>query len=405
MTTSTRLSLTPTERRTTVCLAGLFAARMLGLFLVLPVFAVAAQTLQGGMDPVQVGLALGIYGLTQAVMQIPFGMASDRWGRRPVILFGMVLFMVGSVICAMSDTIYWVTIGRAIQGSGAISAAITAWLADSTRPEVRTRAMAMIGASIGMSFAVSLVLSPFVVGFVGLSGLFWVITALGAIAFIVAGWVIPTVPQVKEDSSSAGVLSVFTDGGLVRLNIGVFFLHLSQIALFVVVPPLLSEYGGLSANHLWHAYLPVILVSFVFMVPIIIVTEKRRAHVQTLKLCVLLLIVVGAGLATLSSGWWPLLFWLFLFFVAFNVLEALQPSLVSRLAPAGMKGLALGVYSTTQALGLFLGGVLGGWLSRSAGSNAVFWAVAVLSALWFVSTVSLKAPAMQASPVQSDSGN
>ncbi|AWB34630.1 MFS transporter [Orrella marina] len=390
-----KLSLNPSERRASVCLAGLFAARMLGLFLLLPVFAVAAQSLEGGLDPVQVGLALGMYGLTQAVMQIPFGMASDRVGRRPVILFGLVLFIVGSVICALSESLFWVTIGRAVQGSGAISAAITAWLADSTRPEVRTRAMAMVGASIGLSFAVSLVLAPVLVGWGGLQGLFWVIAGLGGVAFAVAAWVVPVVPRDTHAPAQTGTaLEVLGHGGLIRLNIGVFSLHLTQVALFVVVPPLLVQFGGISADHLWHAYLPVILVSFLLMVPIVFLTETRRMHVLTLKLCVMLLMIVGAGLALATSGWWSLLFWLTVFFVAFNVLEALQPSLVSRIAPPHMKGLALGVYSTTQALGLFLGGALGGWLARAGGPESVFWAVTILSTVWLVATWSLKSPPM-----------
>ncbi len=394
MTKPAKLSLNPTERRASVCLAGLFAARMLGLFLLLPVFAVAAQSLKGGLDPVQVGLALGIYGLTQAVMQIPFGMVSDRIGRRPVVLFGLVLFIVGSVICAISDSIFWVTIGRAVQGSGAISAAITAWLADSTRPEVRTRAMAMVGASIGLSFAVSLVLAPVLVGWAGLQGLFWVIAGLGLIAFAVAAWIVPVVPKGPAPTQKASAREVLGNGGLIRMNVGVFSLHLIQVALFVAVPPLLVQYGDLQADQLWQAYLPVIFASFLFMVPIVFMTETRRIHVLTLKLCVMLLVVVGVGLVWSVSGWWSLLFWLTVFFVAFNVLEALQPSLVSRIAPPELKGLALGVYSTTQALGLFLGGVLGGWLVHIGGAVSVFWAVTALSAIWLVVTWSLKVPAV-----------
>jgi len=397
MTKPAKLSLNPIERRASVCLAGLFAARMLGLFLLLPVFAVAAQSLKGGLDPVQVGLALGIYGLTQAVMQIPFGMVSDRIGRRPVVLFGLTLFIVGSVICALSDSIFWVTIGRAVQGSGAISAAITAWLADSTRPEVRTRAMAMVGASIGLSFAISLVLAPVLVGWGGLQGLFWTIALLGVIAFAVAAWVVPVVPKGPAPTHKASAVAVLKHGGLIRMNIGVFSLHLTQVALFVAVPPLLVQYGDIQADQLWKAYLPVILVSFLFMVPIVFMTETRRIHVLTLKLSVLLLVVVGFGLVWSVSGWWSLLFWLTVFFVAFNVLEALQPSLVSRIAPPELKGLALGVYSTTQAMGLFLGGTLGGWLVHTGGATSVFWAITALSAIWLIVTWSLKVPAVASS--------
>ncbi len=387
-----RLVLTPAERRASVSLAGLFAARMLGLFLLLPVFAVAAQGLHGGMDPAKVGLALGIYGLTQAVMQIPFGMASDRFGRRPIVLIGMVLFVFGSVICALSDDIFWVTIGRAIQGSGAISAAVTAWLADATRPEVRTRAMAMIGASIGLSFALSLVIAPLTVGWGGLSGLFWLITGLGVIAFVVAALVVPAVPKTPKPEHPARAQVVLKHPGLLRLNFGVFCLHLSQVALFVVMPPLLVQLGGIQTDGLWQVYLPVLFVSFLFMVPIIIFTEKRRSHPKTLRWAVAGLVVVGVGFATTATHWVWLLFWLTAFFIAFNVLEALQPSLVSRVAPPELKGLALGVYNTTQATGLFLGGAVGGWLVHTEGNAAVFWAIAFLSAVWLAVTWQLTMP-------------
>jgi predicted MFS family arabinose efflux permease len=385
-----RLALTPDERRASISLAGLFAARMLGLFLLLPVFAVAATSLKGGDDPVRVGLALGMYGLTQAFMQIPFGMVSDRVGRRPVVLFGLVLFLVGSVVCALSEDIFWVTIGRAIQGSGAISAAVTAWLADSTRPEVRTRAMAMVGASIGLSFALSLVLAPVIVGWGGLEGLFWLIAALGALCIFVAAKVVPTVPKVARPAVPPKAAEVLRHVGLLRLNFGVFCLHLSQVALFVVIPPALVSLGGLSANTLWYAYLPVLFVSFLLMVPIIFWTEKRRCHSQTLRLAVAGLVVTGVGFALTGDAWWPLLGWLTLFFVMFNVLEALQPSLVSRVAPPELKGLALGVYNTTQALGLFLGGSIGGLLVHKAGNVAVFWLIAALSLAWLFVTWGLK---------------
>ena len=400
---TTRLALTAPERRASISLASLFAARMLGLFLLLPVFAVAAQSLEGGMDPARVGLALGIYGLTQALLQIPFGMASDRFGRRPIVLIGLTLFVAGSVLCAVSDDIFWVTIGRAIQGSGAISAAITAWLADATRPEVRTRAMAMIGASIGLSFALSLVLAPMVVGWGGLSGLFWLITGLGVVAFVVAAFVVPAAPQVPKLAEAAEqpkAREVLAHPGLLRLNFGVFCLHLSQVALFVVMPPLLVTLGGLQTNNLWHVYLPVLFVSFLFMVPIIIFTEKKRAHPTTLRWAVAGLVAVGVGFAFMSDNWMAVLFWLTAFFVAFNVLEALQPSLVSRVAPPEVKGLALGVYNTTQALGLFLGGAVGGWLVQSMGDVAVFWVIAGLSAVWLAVTWRLTLPATTPKPGQ-----
>jgi predicted MFS family arabinose efflux permease len=376
------LSLTPTERRASFALAGLFAARMLGLFLLLPVFAVAAVGIAGGDDPARVGLALGMYGLTQACMQIPFGLASDRWGRRPVVLVGLCLFVLGSVICALSNDIFWITIGRAIQGSGAISAAITAWLADATRPEVRTRAMAMVGGSIGLSFAVALVAAPLIVGAGGLSGLFWSIALLGVVCLAVARFVVPVVPLAAKPLQPARPMQVFTHIDLLRLNFGVFCLHLIQVAMFVVVPPLFIQLGGLSSAELWKVYLPVIFGSFIFMVPVIFVAEKKRAHRAMLRLAVAGLVVVFALLPWASQGFYLLAAGLTAFFVMFNVLEALQPSLVSRVAPPELKGLALGFYNTAQATGLFLGGSLGGILVVWGGAVAVFWAACALSALW-----------------------
>jgi len=380
------LSLTPTERRASFALAGLFAARMLGLFLLLPVFAVAALGVAGGDDPARVGLALGMYGLTQACMQIPFGLASDRWGRRPVVLVGLLLFVLGSVICALSNDIFWITIGRAIQGSGAISAAITAWLADATRPEVRTRAMAMVGGSIGLSFALALVAAPLIVGAGGLSGLFWSVALLGVVCLAVARFVVPVVPLTPKPAQPVRAMQVFTHIDLLRLNFGVFCLHLIQVAMFVVVPPLFIKLGGLSSAELWKVYLPAIFGSFIFMVPVIFAAEKHRAQRALLRLAVAGLVVVFALLPWASQGFYLLAAGLTAFFVMFNVLEALQPSLVSRVAPPELKGLALGFYNTAQAAGLFLGGTLGGALVVWGGAAAVFWAACALSALWLLVT-------------------
>lgn len=390
MSEPTPLSLTPTERRASMALASLFAARMLGLFLLLPVFAVAAQGLKGGHDPLWIGVALGMYGLTQAFMQIPFGLASDRWGRRPVVLAGLCLFVAGSVVCALSDDIFWVTIGRAIQGSGAISAAVTAWLADATRPEVRTRAMAMVGGSIGLSFALSLVVAPLIVGSTGLAGLFWTIALLGIVCLAIARFVVPVVAPTPKPLEPARPMQVLTHTDLLRLNFGVFCLHLIQIAMFVVIPPLLLKLGNLDAAELWKVYLPVIFGSFVFMVPAIFVAEKHRAHRAMLRMAVAGLVVVCAFLPWASHNFYLLAFGLTGFFVMFNVLEALQPSLVSRVAPPELKGLALGLYNTSQAAGLFLGGMLGGALAVLGGTSSVFWASCGLAALWLVVTWGLK---------------
>ncbi len=380
----TKLKLTPVERRASVMLALLFAARMLGLFLLTPVFAVVAQTIPGGNDAARVGLALGAYGLTQAVMQIPLGMASDRFGRRPVIVAGMVLFIVGGVICALARDIDWILAGRVIQGLGAVSAAITAWVADATRPEVRTRAMAMVGGSIGISFAVSLVLSPMLVGEFGLSGLFWAISLLGFVCLLLAAFVVPSVPQAGTPIVQARPRDVLRHADLLRLNFGVFCLHFILMSLFIVAPGLLARLGGYDSANLWEVYLPVILMSFVLMVPAVFYTETRHAHKVALEIAVAGLVVVLALMPLASHHFFALVAMLVGFFIAFNILEALQPSLVSRVAPPEYKGLALGFYNTSQSLGVFLGGAVGGLLASERNVSSVFLLSSALAFVWFL---------------------
>lgn len=382
--TRTRLKLTPTERRASVTLALLFASRMLGLFLLTPIFAVAALSIPGGNDAARVGFALGAYGLTQAFMQIPLGMASDRYGRRPVIVFGMLLFIAGGVMCALASDINWIIAGRIIQGLGAVSAAITAWVADATRPEVRTRAMAMVGGSIGISFAASLVLSPMLVGEFGLSGLFWAISLLGFVCLLIACFVVPTVPQAKLPIVQARPRDVLGHVDLLRLNFGVFCLHFILMALFIVAPGLLATLGGYSSSNLWEVYLPVILLSFVLMVPAVFYTETRRAHKIALEVAVAGLVVVLALMPLARHSFLGTVILLIGFFIAFNILEALQPSLVSRVAPAEYKGLALGFYNTAQSLGVFMGGVTGGLLASAHRPAAVFLVSSALAFVWFL---------------------
>src|SRR5690625_2924094 len=310
-----RLSLSTIERKASIRLALLFATRMFGLFLLTPVFAVLAQSIPGGDNSLRVGLALGAYGLTQAIMQIPLGMASDRFGRRPVIMGGLVLFVIGGIICALAKNVDWVTVGRTIQGLGAISAAITAWLADATRPEVRTRAMAMVGASIGLSFALSLVLSPVLVGEFGLSGLFWAISLLGFLCLLIATFVVPAVPASPAPQASARMRDVLWHGDLLRLNFGVFCLHFILMTLFIVVPGLLADLGGFDSATLWKVYLPVILASFVLMVPGVFYTETRRLHKQALDASVLLLIIMLVAMALLTRSFYGVVITLTGFFV------------------------------------------------------------------------------------------
>lgn len=387
-----RLRLTPTERKASIMLALLFASRMLGLFLLTPVFAVAAQAIPGGSDATRVGLALGAYGLTQAFMQIPLGMASDRYGRRAVIVFGMVLFVIGGVICALAADVNWIIAGRTLQGLGAVSAAITAWVADATRPEVRTRAMAMVGASIGLSFAVSLVLSPLIVGRFGLSGLFWAISLLGFICLLVAALAVPTVPRQEEDIIQARPRDVLSHTDLLRLNFGVFVLHFVLMAMFIVMPGMLAKLGGYDTGSLWKVYLPVIALSFVAMVPAVFYTETRRLHKRSLEVAVAGMVVVLALMPWLADSFAAIFTLLVLFFVSFNILEALQPSLVSRVAPPAYKGLALGFYNTAQSLGVFMGGLAGGLLASQTQPELVFWLAAVLAMAWLLIAHGMRQP-------------
>jgi MFS family permease len=384
------LKLTPVERRASVALALLFAARMLGLFLLTPVFAVVANTVPGGDNPAKVGLALGAYGLTQAVMQIPLGMASDRYGRRSIIIFGLLLFIAGGVVCALASDVNWIIAGRVIQGIGAVSAAITAWVADATRPEVRTRAMALVGGSIGISFAVSLVLSPLLVGEFGLSGLFWAISLLGFVCLLITAFVVPVVPRERAPIVQVRPRDVLHHVDLLRLNFGVFCLHFILMSIFMVAPGLLQTLGGYDSSHLWEVYLPVILLSFVLMVPAVFYTETRRAHKVALEVSVAGLVVVLALMHWASHGFYTLVILLFGFFIAFNILEALQPSLVSRVAPPNFKGLALGLYNTAQSLGVFGGGVVGGLLAAHQGHSKVFLVASAMAFVWFLTARGFK---------------
>ncbi|MEO5607338.1 MAG: MFS transporter [Polaromonas sp.] len=385
--------MTATERRASFSLASIFALRMLGLFLVLPVFALEAARYPGGNDPARIGLAMGIYGLTQALLQIPFGMASDRLGRKPVIVVGLVVFALGSFVAAAATSLDGLLAGRALQGAGAVSAAVTALLADQTRDVVRTKAMALVGGSIGLMFAVSLVLAPALNARIGLSGLFWLtgLLALAAIAMVL--WLVPPEPKQHKDMERAGLANVLRRADLVGLNLGVFVLHAVQLSMWVAVPALLVQAGLLKALH-WQVYLPAVLASFVVMGGVLFPLE-RRGHLRAVMLgaiALLLLVQLGfmavahaAGTAAPSLTTLGLL--LLLFFCSFNVIEASQPSLVSRLAPAASRGAALGLYNTSQSLGLFAGGALGGAMVKWGGAQGLFVSTAVLSLLWLLSAV------------------
>ena len=377
------------ELRATVSLAGIFALRMLGLFMIMPVFTVYAKTIPGGDNVLLVGIALGAYGVTQSLLYIFYGWASDKLGRKPVIATGLVIFALGSFVAAMAHDMTWIIVGRVIQGMGAVSSAVIAFIADSTADEHRTKAMAMVGGSIGMSFAVAIVGAPIVYQWIGMNGLFALVGVLSLVAVGVVLWIVPDAP--KPVHVPAPFAEVLHNVELLRLNFGVLVLHATQTALFLVVPRVLVE-GGLPVASHWEVYLPVMGLSFVMMVPAIIAAEKRGKMKPVLCGAITLILIgqllLGAAPHTIVS----VAAILFVYFLGFNILEASQPSLVSKLAPGTRKGAAAGVYNTTQSIGLALGGVVGGWLMKSVGQNAVFFACSGLVLAWLIIAANMKPP-------------
>lgn len=394
--------MTPQERRAGASLAAIFGLRMLGLFLILPVFSVYAKTLPGGDNLALVGFALGAYGLTQAIFQIPYGIASDLWGRKRVIVIGLLIFALGSFVAAWAPDMHWIIAGRVLQGAGAISAAVTALAADLTREEQRTKVMAMIGSSIGLVFALSLVGAPVLYGWIGMGGLFVLTGVLALLAIVLLLEVVPPAPQC-HGHDKLPLRRVLVDPDLFRLNVGIFVLHMVQMAMFVVLPHALVDHGGLAAPQHWKVYLPAVLASFVIMVPAIIAAERKDRMPAVFRGAIALLVVVQLGLLFLGQGLWTLALSLLLFFVAFNILEASLPSLVSRTAPAAARGAALGVYNTTQALGLFTGGAAGGYIAQNFSDNAVFAACAALALLWLAVAGSMNFPRRRAAAVATQS--
>lgn len=384
--------MTPTERRASGSLAMIFAARMLGLFLVLPVFALEAARYPGGGDPALVGMAMGIYGLTQGLLQIPYGLASDRFGRKRVIVLGLLVFAAGSFLAAAAPTLGWLIAGRALQGAGAVSAAVTALLADQTRDVVRTKAMALVGASIGLVFAISLVAAPLLAARIGLHGLF-ALTGLLALACIaVVLWWTPPAPLHHVEVPRGRLADVLRHGPLLRLDVGVFVLHAVQLAMWVAVPALMVE-AGLAKDRHWLVYLPAVVASVVVMGGLFAL--ERRGYLRAVFLAAIgLVMLVQLGLLATSfrPGLAALSVLMFLFFCGFNVLEATQPSLASRIAPPQSRGAALGVYNTLQSLGLFAGGAVGGWLAKNVGWAGLFGACAAMTLLWLVVAWPMRAP-------------
>ena len=387
--------MTASERRAAFSLAGIFSLRMLGLFMILPVFSVYGTQYQG-FSPMTVGLAIGIYGLTQALFQIPFGLLSDRFGRKKVIVFGLLIFAFGSMVSALSLTMTGVIIGRALQGLGAISAVTLALTADLTREEQRTKAMAIIGVSIGMAFALAMILGPAITSVAGMPGLFWATGALALGGIAVLLWYVPNPTGLQFHRDTEPVLSQFSrilkDRQLLRLDIGILILHMIMTATFVALPQVLRDLGNIEATEHTRVYLLALPVSVLLMSPFVMYADRRNRVKHVFIAAIGLLALSQIAMATYDQALWMVVLSLTLYFTAFNILEASLPSLITRLAPPELKGTALGAYATAQNFGAFLGGVSGGWLMQEFGAFGVFASCAGAATLWLLIAVSMRNP-------------
>jgi len=382
------------EIRASLFLASVYGLRMLGMFLILPIFAVYASGLSGSPSQLQIGLALGIYGLTQAVFQIPFGISSDFFGRKKVIYFGLAVFILGSIIAGISGQIEGIIIGRAIQGAGAISAVLTALLSDLTRDEHRTKAMAIVGASIGLTFALSLVISPWLNDKIGVPGIFFMMAILSILAAVVIHLFIhePKIINKKSVLKLKDFYAVLRRVDLGRLNLGIFVLHVAQISMFMVVPFYLIQQGNLPLHDHWMIYLPILIGSFILIIPVIIFSEKLKLTKITFLLSILFLLSAQFSFIYFSNNLVGIVISLLIYFVGFNFLEASLPSLVSKIAPSNQKGLALGVYNTSQSLGIFVGGSVGGLITTFYGYTGTFLFCGALILIWFIFSLNMNVP-------------
>ncbi len=392
------ISMTALERRSAFSLASIYSFRMLGLFMIMPVFALYAHGLKG-VTPTMIGLALGIYGLTQAIFQIPFGMLSDRIGRKPVITFGLLIFAIGSAVAALAtsaNNMHGIIIGRALQGGGAVGSAVLATAADLSREEHRLKVMAIIGMTIGVSFSVAMVGGPLLNGWIGLSGIFWLTTILGLGGIVVLQFWVPTPKHSRlhrdTEAVPAQFKNVLADTQLLRLDLGIFTMHLVLTALFVALPVALRDFAGLPEEHHWYVYLPVMVLGFFSMVPFIIIAEKKRRMKQIFNGAIVVLGLSTLGLYEFYHSVTGIVIALWLFFGAFNLLEASLPSLISKLAPTQSKGTAMGVYSSSQFLGIFVGGWAGGWMFQHHGFNGTFLFCAAVIGIWLLAALTMRSP-------------
>ena len=385
------------ELRAATSLAAVFSVRMLGLFMVYPVFAVFARHLAGA-TPYRIGVALGIYGLSQGVLQMPFGVLSDRLGRKTMIVLGLIVFGLGSAVAASSSTIYGMILGRLLQGAGAVGSVILALVADLTADKNRTKAMALVGMTIGFSFLVAIVTGPAVAGWVGVAGIFWLMTALALLGIAITLFVVPAPPPAhvhpEAETVPALIGATLRNPQLLRLDFGIFALHAMLTASFLVVPGLLRGTLAVSSRDQWFVYLPVLLVSVAVMVPAIIVAERHRRMKSVVVGAVGALVVSQLMLATAGQDPYVLVSALVVFFAGFNIMEASLPSLVTKTAPAGSRGTATGIYSSLQFFGIFTGGVIGGWMHQAEGTAAVFLFAAAIAVVWLLVAATMRSPAV-----------
>ncbi|MBB72211.1 MAG: MFS transporter [Legionellales bacterium] len=383
------------EARAAFSLASIYAFRMLGLFMILPVFALYAHDLTGA-TPVLIGLALGVYGLTQAIFQIPFGMSSDKFGRKRIITIGLLLFAIGSVIAASSHSITGVIIGRALQGAGAVGSTLIALLADLTREEHRTKAMAVIGMVIGLSFSLAMVGGPILNNLFGVNGIFWLTAGLALVGILMLYIAVPAPEQAMfhrdAEVEPAQLGRILRQPELLRLDVGIFALHGILTASFVVIPVALKDMAGMAESTQWAFYLPIFALAFFSMVPFIIIAEKKYKMKPVFLGAIATLAVAQLGLSLLHNSVWGIGVCLYIFMTAFTLLEASLPSLIAKIAPAGSKGTAMGVYSCSQFFGIFIGGTVGGWLYGLHHVVGVFLFCASLALVWLCLASTMKKP-------------
>jgi MFS family permease len=382
------------ERRAAISLAIIYAFRMLGLFMILPVFALYAEHLPGA-TPFLMGLALGAYGLTQALLQIPFGMWSDRIGRKPVIFIGLLIFIAGSLIAGSAESIEGIILGRAIQGGGAIAAALMALAADLSREEHRTKMMALIGISIGASFAISMVTGPIVNDLVGISGIFYGTAILAVVGMVILYFFVPDPPSSHfhrdAEVETRSLLSVLKNTQLLRLDFGILILHFVLMCVFLVLPLVLQNNLGFESHQHWKIYMPVFVLSIITMVPFIIIGERKQA-MKPVFVGAVVCMIVAVLLFMQPPVLWLTILALVIFFTGINLLEASLPSLITKTAPATQKGTAMGVYSSSQFFGAFAGGAVGGLAHQYWGDQGVYYTVLLALGLWLMLAVTMKKP-------------